>query len=193
VKAFFGAYKLACKAADELLFSVGDLQRISESCKDAQCGKLTREALYVHESGLENLPAILRVYEGCTRAYIGAVEGANLVKLCRQKPQISYLSYPDFEKDPHPALAGSLAIPLHNFRVKYRDYGKSENPPILHRKETLVPASHPCREKFERLTKQEERLGLLETPKTIGYRRGWSERLAEVGVTLRGHRVIRRK
>jgi len=35
------------------------------------------------------LPASLRVFEGCARAYIGRVEGANLIKLNRLEPRIS--------------------------------------------------------------------------------------------------------
>jgi hypothetical protein len=43
--------------------------------------------------------------EGCARAYIGCVKRANLVKLGRFEARISYLSYPAFDDDPHPALA----------------------------------------------------------------------------------------
>ena len=69
--------------------------------------KLTPSALYVHQAALEELDPVLRLYEGCARNYIGAVEGANLIKLHRGAPQISYLSYPDFDTDPHPAIRSS--------------------------------------------------------------------------------------
>jgi hypothetical protein len=48
----------------------------------------------------------------------------------------------------------------------------------------------PWRPKFERLTRQEERAGLLDETASIGTRDGWAERLRERGYTLRGHRLV---
>ena len=193
VKAFFGAYKRACETADQLLFSVGTMTTVDAACKEAACGKLTPEALYVHISGLPTLPPLLRVYEGCARGYIGAVEGANIIKLNRRAPKISYLSYPDFERDPHPALTEALVVQLQTFDVRTFDYRGSDSPPILHRKEAFVPADHPSRDKFVRLTRQEEQWGLFAHPATIGTRNKWNQLLAEKGVRLTGHRVVRKK
>jgi DNA phosphorothioation-associated putative methyltransferase len=104
---------------------------------------------------------------------------------------MSYLSYPEFERDPHPALAASLVVPLQTFRIRYYDYKDSKNPPILHRKEEFLPPDHPLRAKFARLTRQEEKWGLYEQPETIGTREGWEKVLAERGVHLSGHRLLR--
>jgi DNA phosphorothioation-associated putative methyltransferase len=191
VKVFFGTYKRACEAADRLLFSVGDIATIDQACKETMCGKLTPEALYVHTSALPQLAPILRVYEGCARGYIGEVEGANIVKLNRHKPKISYLSYPDFDRAPHPTLSGALVVELQTFQVRYFDYSASDSPPILHRKETFVPADYPARAKFQRLTRQEERWGLYENSSTIGTKHKWNQLLAEKGVRLAGHRLVR--
>jgi hypothetical protein len=49
----------------------------------------------------------------------------------------------------------------------------------------------PRREKFARLTVQEERAGLLDDAATIGTRSGWAERLRERGYEVRGHRLVR--
>ena len=132
-------------------------------------------------------------YEGCARGYIGRVDGANLIKLHTGEPKVSYLSYPEFDSDPHPALAEGMTVHLQTFRVRERDYRDSRNPPILHRKETFVAPAHPLHAKFSRFTRQEEAKGLYEHPSRIGTRRGWDEVLAEKGVTLRGHRVVRAK
>lgn len=86
---------------------------VDKACRTSPVGKLTPAALYIHISALSHLPALLRVYEGCARAYIGSVEDANIIKLHRGAPQISYLSYPEFDDDPHPELATSLLVPLH--------------------------------------------------------------------------------
>ena len=55
---------------------------------------------------------LLRVYEGCARAYLGEVEGANLIKLHRHSGKVSYLVYPDFATDPHPVLFHSIKLSL---------------------------------------------------------------------------------
>ena len=129
-------------------------------------------------------------YEGCARAYIGAVDGANIIKLHREKAQISYLSYPDFDKDPHPVLAASMVVPLQTFQIQYRDYRESRNPPILHRKEEFIPTDHPSYQKFTKLTRQEEKLGLYEDTATIGTQEGWERVLEGRGVRFSGHRLV---
>lgn len=190
IKAFFGTYRKACAAADELLYGLGDMPGISDECAEAQVGKKLPTALYVHVSALDHLSPVLRTYEGCARQFLGAVDGATLVKLHREKPQVSYLGYPDFDADPHPALIWSLTVNLQTFRVRRRTYRGSDNPPILHRKELFVGPEYPRRSTFKRLTEQEERWGLYDEPHRIGHRRGWNEALHRWGVQLRGHRVI---
>ena len=192
VRAFFSTYSRACTAADALLFSAGNRQAVDQACRTAPVGKLTPGALYIHTAALSHLPPILRAYEGCARTYIGAVEGANIVKLHRGTPQVSYLSYPEFERDPHPALAASLIVRLQTFRLQSRDYRNSSNPPILHRKEEFVPPDYFLRPKFIRLTRQEEKWGLYEKPEIIGTREGWERILAEQSVHLSGHRLLRK-
>ena len=190
VKAFFGGYKTACKQADELLFSTGNQDLISEACQKAPCGKLVHDALYIHESSLPKLSPVLRIYEGCARAYIGDVEEANIIKLHRYKPKVSYLSYPEFDRKPHPALKGSFVVPLRSFDVKFYDFSKSENPPILHRKEEFVPDDYPHKKKFKKLTEQEEKWGLFDNPRVIGRKDTWDFILEAKGVRLRGHKVV---
>jgi DNA phosphorothioation-associated putative methyltransferase len=118
------------------------------------------------------------------------VPETNIVKLGRGEPKISYLSYPDFERDPHPALAASTSVHLQTFRVRERDYRLHLNPPILHRKEAFVSTAHPGRQKFARLTRLEEVKGLFEDPSEIGTRDGWSRALLTRGLSLRGHRLV---
>ena len=113
------------------------------------------------------------------------------VKLTLDAPVIGYLSYPGFDREPHPALASSLRVDLRTFRVRFDDFTQRENPPILHRKELFVADGYPGREKFARLTAQEERWGLLREAHVIGTRSKWGDRLREEGVALRGHRVVR--
>ncbi len=193
IKALFGNYKQACAAADLMLLSVGNPQVIANCCKQSKIGKLLPNALYVHVSALEALNPQLRLYEGCASRTIGRMDGATLVKFNFKVPKISYLFYPDFDIDPHPALHTSMQIDLRDLQVIYRDYDTSENPPILHRKETFVMPDYPFYEKFSKLTRQEEKWGLLDHTSTIGTRKGWQKCLKEHCAEIKGHRVYWRK
>lgn len=193
VRGFFSTYKQACENADELLFALRDQKVVESACQVSEIGKLTPSALYVHESALDALSPLLRLYEGCAGGYLGRIDGANLIKLHRQEPKISYLSYPEFESDPHPAIASSTTVHLQTFRVKYREFRAYRNPPILHRKELFVQKNHPLYAKFERLTRLEEQKGLYENPEVIGTRDGWRGALLAKGLALRGHRLIQTK
>ncbi len=191
VKAFFGAYTKACSQADELLFQAGKSDLIDAACKRSPVGKLLPDALYVHREALDNLEPVLRVYEGCGRAYIGEVEGANVVKIHRYSGKVSYLVYPGFEKNPHPALVRSVKLNMRTRQLECHEFGQGGNPPILHRKESFLHDAHPLREKFAKLTAQEEKVGLLEDTATIGTLEGWKTRLGEKGYALRGHKLVR--
>ena len=190
VKFFFGNYRKACAEADGILFSLGQPGVVETACQLSEIGKLTPNALYVHEGALTSLSPMLRLYEGCARGYLGRVEGANIIKLHRHEPKISYLSYPDFEDVAHPALASALTVHLQTFRVKTRSYGSNRNRPILHRKELFVSKDHPQYDKFARLTRIEESKGLYENPSRIGLQEGWNEALSQKGLYLKGHRLL---
>jgi len=192
VRTFFGSYRAACVEADRLLFSAGNSAGVDAACRAADVGKLTPEALYIHASGLHTLSPVLRVLEGCARTLVGTVEGGNIIKLGRLKPTVTYLAYPRFDSDPHPALTTSVTAGLRSLRVDFRSYQDSPNPPILHRKELFVPASYPHRDMFARLTAQEVRRGLYEHPERIGTRYGWNMVLDTAHVCHRGHRLQRR-
>ena len=192
MRAFFGTYTKACQEADSLLFRAGDATAIDEACRRSPVGKLLPDDLYVHRSALDALEPLLRVYEGCGRAFLGEVEGANVIKIHRRSGKLSYLVYPEFDDDPHPALLRSIRVNLRTRQIDSNDYAQSANPPVLHRKETFLTADHPLHAKFARLTAQEEKHGLLDDPSGIGTREGWSTRLAERGFALKGHRLVRR-
>ena len=190
VRAFFGTYKRACAAADELLFSLGNPGVVDAACKGSRVGKHTPTALYVHESAVSELSPVLRLYEGCASGMMGRVEGANVIKLHRSEAKVSYLAYPEFETRAHPALAWSMIVHLQTFRVKVRDYSLRRNRPILHRKELFVSPKHPAFRKFARLTRIEEGKGLFGESTKIGHEDGWNEILAGKGLCFRGHRLV---
>jgi DNA phosphorothioation-associated putative methyltransferase len=192
IKVFFKTYSKACAEADALLFKAGDPSAIDEACKASTVGKLLPDDLYVHRDALEVLDPVLRIYEGCGRAFLGEIEGANIIKIHRRSGKLSYLVYPTFEEDPHPALCRSIRVNLRTRQIDSTDYSNSSNPPILHRKETFLSPEHELRDKFARLTEQEDKHQLLEDNSRIGNLESWNRRLLERGFTLKGHRLMRR-
>lgn len=193
IRSFFGTYTKACDQADDLLFQAGNPDSIDEACRRSPIGKLLPNSLYVHRSALENLEPLLRIYEGCGRTYLGELEGTNIIKIHRVSGKLSYLAYPDFETNAHPALLRSIKLNMRTQYLDCYDYEGLPNPPVLHRKETFITESHPLHDRFARLTRQEEKHGLLENSRYIGTRNGWEHRLSETGFEVRGHRLYRRK
>lgn len=191
IRSFFPSYREACAHADSLLFQVGQHRQREESFTQAKVGKLTGNSLYVHASAVPHLPVLLRLYEGCARGYIGTVEGTTVVKLHRHEPRVSYLSYPRFDREPHPCLIGSLIIDLKRLSVRYLDYSDREDPPVLHRKELFVAVDYPRRQMFANLTKSEESHGLLSQSTPIGTKRAWEAVMRSQGYGLRGHRLVK--
>lgn len=189
IRTHFGKYADACVQADRMLLACGDPAIVLVNARSSSVGKQTPSALYVHRSALGELPPILQVYEGCARALSGTVEHANLVKLSVTEPQVSYLSYPEFEGDAHPILESSVIVNLRRLTVDWRDYRQSPNPPLLHRKEEFVSRDNPSRGLYARLTKAEMRAGLYRHPERIGTYEGWQHELLEAGLTVRGHRL----
>ena len=192
VKALFGSYKQACTVADLLLLNVGDMKKIANLCQNSSIGKQLNGAIAVHISALEKLSPLLRLYEGCASRNFYRLENANIVKLYYNKPKITYLVYPEFDTAAHPALKATMEVDLHNLSVTYHDISDETNPLILHQKDTLVAPDYPSYQKFVRLTKKEQKSGLLENRDAIRRLHGWLRCLREHEVTIEGHKLSRK-
>lgn len=190
VRSLAGTYKAACEQADRLLMAVGDERARELAIKVCRVGKLTGNALYVHESALPDAPVLLRMYEACARQLTGEVAG-NIIKLWRGSPGVSYLAYPTFDHDAHPALEQSTVVDLHDRDVTVTRYSGRANPPILHRKEEFLRENDPRRPAWKALTLAEEKAGLYSETSTIGTRSGWQTALDRAGVVIDGHLLIR--
>ncbi len=190
IKSLFGSYQGAITTADLMLFNLGREGFIATCCRNSKIGRLDHQALYVHISALEHLDTMLRLYEGCASRTIGRMDGATLIKFHLHKPKISYLFYPDFDRDPHPKMQASMQIDLRDLQVRYRDYHNSDNPPVLHCKDAYILPDYSQYEKFAKLTKQEESWGLLKNIKDISLWQGWQQKLKEYCAELQGHRLV---
>ena len=192
-KALFGSYKQACIGADEMLFSVGDLQSIAQCCQNSAVGKKLPNSLLVHVSSLEALHPLLRLYEGCASRTIGRLDSANAIKFHTNTPKISYYFYADFDSEPHPILQASMQIDLQDLHVVYGDYEGDRNPLVLHQKDALVTPDYPLYAKFARLSRQEQDWGLLDDWHSIKRLQGWHKCLEEHCATINNYQLRRRK
>ncbi len=192
VRAFFGSYKAACTEADQLMFRAGDPDEIDEACQRSPIGRLCPSSLWIHESICDQLEPLLRIYEGCARAYIGSVEDANLIKLHRFSGKVSYLACPDFETQPHPITTETTKVWLRTLRVGFYETASRVNPPLLDQKDRMLDAEDDRRSKFERLTKQEFKHGLLHENEDFMQRTVWEGNLQTLGFEHKGHRLVKR-
>jgi len=109
----------------------------------------------------------------------------NVVKISENKESISFLYYSDFFNQPFPKLNTSWRVELTGAQqVRKRSYTDSLNPPILHRKELLLPLEHTEIAKFQELTRTAESLGLFDDPSRIGFQNQWKEMIAAKGYEL---------
>ncbi len=105
----------------------------------------------------------------------------NVVRLSYSR--LSFLLYEPLSV-PFPALRTSLFCDLAGGASRFTDYSERRNPPILHRKELLLPADHPLVPEAVGLTRRLEGLGAFTGVKTIATREGWRSRLEALGLTL---------
>ncbi|WP_353931728.1 DNA phosphorothioation-associated putative methyltransferase [Okeanomitos corallinicola TIOX110] len=168
------------------------LSAIAARCYSSQYGKLLPDAFYIHILAIHTLDIQLQHYESIARSLAPQSEKATIVKFSTSKPKISYLFYPDFDIDPHPALQSSIQVDVENLTFNHRDYTDTENPPILHRKETFVTPDYPLYQEFADLTRAQEDLGLLNNTRGIGTKLGWEKRLQIYGVEIHGHSLVKK-
>ena len=192
MKTFFGTYQKAKQIGKELLFSAGNTEMIIKACRESQIGKKLPDDLYVHKTYIDRLSPLLRVYYGCSEAFVGEMENIDLIKFHMKSGKLSYLRYENFDRNAHPKLLNTTTVMLRHQSMRFLDYSDRDNPPVLHRKETMVDTDYPYYEKFKKLTEAEDKAGLLERgTKGIGLKSLWQERLDEVGYRLRGHQLVK--
>jgi len=155
-------------------------------------GKTVGARLYLHLSALDGADNALQARIGAAEALAGLTrgEGYNLVRLDLEGPAVALLHYPDLFDAPFPALAASWLVDPQAGTARLRTYADSLNPPILHRKELLLPADHPRRAEFAALTEACEAIGLFDESTRIGYRRQWLDLVREKGYRIEGHALV---
>ena len=166
---------------------MGQEQLVREGISKTDIGKRLPDALYCHRSCLDQLSPLLRLIISAAFQVVGDID-YDVVKMSSDGRKVSLLRYPTFDKDAHPSLAYSYKVYLPTATHRLRDYQNSLNPPILHRKDSLVDPLYPRYSDFRALTRQEEELGLLSRT-DIGFRTQWDNILKERGLRVEDHRV----
>lgn len=176
-----------------MLLQLRDLDKLSALGLGSSWGKKFSHSLLIHISVLDSLPTLLRLYEGCASATLGRPSEVNVIRFFFNKPQVSYLTYSNFDQDAHPLLKERIDICISTLNVTYQDFTQDDNPPILHEKDLLVKPDYPHYQTFSKLTEKERVWGLLEEKKKITLWRDWLKYLQEHCATIKGHRLLWRK
>ncbi|MBN3492229.1 DNA phosphorothioation-associated putative methyltransferase [Vibrio neptunius] len=164
----------------------------AELVTQIKIGKQLPDAIYLHRDALNALPKVLvQFIPAVAKAVNLDDENWNLIKLFKKEFRLSLLHYPDFYTDSYPALRQSLNVDLAKLSHKITSYEGSENPPILHRKETMVLPSSDYYEHFVSLTQEGENAGLYENSRLIGFKRSWQNLIARHGYELMDGRLFR--
>ena len=156
-------------------------------------GKRVNNNLYVHQRSISASAPQLHALIANTSEQAKIPEDFEVIKFSLSQFKIAFLAYPDFFERPHPILKSSITVDLGTGRIKKYDYSQSENPPILHRKETLLEPNHPLAPKFGALTEAEERAGLFENTGIIGFKKNWDRLLAKKEIAYQGHKLVKKK
>lgn len=154
-------------------------------------GKQIGSRIYVHRSAYSLLPPHLGEIAASALATCPEANArANVLKIDESGRIVSALHYPDFFSAAFPELRESWRIDMVDGHVSYRSYADSLNPPILHRKELLLPSDHPEQSRFAELTAQAEVLGLFVDSHLIGFRQAWEARIVRAGYLLVDHQLL---
>ncbi|MBI3303453.1 MAG: DNA phosphorothioation-associated putative methyltransferase, partial [Deltaproteobacteria bacterium] len=190
VRAFFVPFEESCEEAKKLIAESHDPKHIERACRTSSVGKLLPDALYVHTSALPFLPPVLRAL--VLRASMLASESSqsNIVKIYRSGAAVSFLAYEDFDTVAHPRLLLSIHVPFVDGKSPVIRRERSDNPPIVHRKELFVHPTYAFFQQFQQLTREEEAAGLF-AQSPPGRLLDWEYLLFQKRVSVLGHRVVK--
>jgi hypothetical protein len=138
-------------------------------------GKSVYTKTYFHVTCIELVRQQFRHLAQTAAAKAGLDVGKqfNVVRIDQNLTQVALLSYPDFFDNPYPELGESWLVRCDHWTVSHRTYEHSTNPPILHRKELLLPTDHPRAAEYSAFTKIAEDIGLFDNTTLIGFRKAW--------------------
>ena len=169
-----------------------DANHFREYVKLIKTGKHLPNAIYLHKTAINTIPDQLIDFLKIiiVRPELKTIPW-NIIKFFKRDYKISLLDYPKFYTEAFPCLACSHSIDLHDLTFKRIQYRQSKNPPILHRKETLLKPNDPLMSEYRKLTNQAENEGLFENNRIIGFKNNWEKILEKKGLMVSDHQIIK--
>ena len=162
-----------------------DFQKYKQYVNQLKTGKQLPDAIYLHQNALSAMPAaLLSLTDKITRELKIPADDWNIIKLNKRDFKITFLNYPNFETSGYPTLQHSFTVDLNKLTVRKASYEQSDNPPILHRKETFISSDHPLWSLFREITAEGEKIGLYKNTRTIGFKKNWEKLIADKGYFL---------
>lgn len=167
-------------------------ERFKELVNTVKLGKKLPDAIYFHKDALSEVPKELANFIPLVAKALKIGDHKwNLVKLFRKEFRLSLLNYPLFFEDSYPVLDQSVSVDLIKLSHRITNYSEQENPPILHRKETMISNNHESYEHFTMLTQEGEAAGLYENSRMIGFKNSWERLIKKHGYELVDGRLFR--
>lgn len=157
-----------------------------QAVKALPFGKKVGRSVYVLYDDLVIVSPVL----GKILQYLGKIEDTTIIKFFLDQFKVSLLQYPSFFVEPHPSLAESETIDLATGKKRKINYTKQANPPILHRKETMISPKREVYAQWQSLTVDLEKAGMFEESNKIGFKDYWNALLSEKGLSYAGHRLV---
>ena len=169
-----------------------DAQLFTQLVKETKLGKQLPDALYLHIDAFSALPKTLQGFIPAVAKALNIKENDwNLVKLFKKEFRLSLLSYPEFYQDAYPSLHKSINVDLSKLTHRITEYSTSENPPILHRKETMILSDNKYYDDFIQVTVEGENAGLYDNTRLIGFKQSWLNLIKRHGYELVDGRLFR--
>jgi DNA phosphorothioation-associated putative methyltransferase len=164
----------------------------SQLVNEVKIGKKLPDAIYIPESAFDEIPTKLAtLINAVGKALKVPSQDWNILKLSRNKFSMSLLGYPTFFEESYPPLKQSVTVDLERLGHKITDYSTYDNPPILHRKETMITQGHPNYDEFCLITQEGEQAGLYENARHIGFKASWEAIINSHGYELVDGRLFR--
>ena len=191
LKHFWGNYANAQIEARELLFSIGDKEKIQEAAEDAADDGLgyilPDNQLQFHHSILKRLPLILRCYVACGSVLYGDIESADMIKIHMNSKKLTLQFYENFD-DALPLLQRRIKIDMRSQRVRIFDYD-DEDRQYLFMKSLFLPDNF---DDYEQQSKFDRSIQKLEGFDFSGYGPDatfFDSTIRERGLVVRGQEL----
>jgi DNA phosphorothioation-associated putative methyltransferase len=167
-------------------------EQFKELVNSLNVGKKLPDSIYFHKDTFSDVPeALSKFIKVVAKALKIDDDNWNLIKIFRKDFRLSLLNYPLFFEDSYPALEQSINVDLTKLSHRVTSYAQQENPPILHRKETMISKNHKSYEHFCMLTQEGEAAGLYENSRMIGFKSSWERLIEKHGYELVDGRLFR--